>query len=61
MILCSPDEISYEVAPDGKSITFHPCGTTSHHPQDIIHRYCARCHRFMGLLETARKLKREML
>lgn len=36
----------YEVAPDGKSITFAPCMVTSYHPKDVEHRYCAFCGRF---------------
>lgn len=44
---------SFEVAADGSRITFHPCGVTSHHPEDVRHRYCARCRRFIGdLLQT---------
>ena len=38
----------YEVAPDGSSITFVPCQTTSYNADDIKHRYCAKCHRFIG-------------
>lgn len=56
-IQCSPDEISCTVAPDGKSITFHPCGITSFNENDVAARYCAACHRFMSLLEAARQLK----
>lgn len=35
---------SYTVGPD--YITCHRCGMTSHHPEDIKHRYCGMCHRF---------------
>jgi len=28
-------------------IRFLPCGIISHHREDIRHRYCARCHRFI--------------
>lgn len=59
-IPCSPDEISCTVAEDGKSITFHPCGLTSYHPSDIEQRYCAACHRWMGLLEAVREIRKEM-
>lgn len=36
----------FTIAPDGKSITCHRCGLTSHHPKDVEHRYCGRCHIF---------------
>lgn len=28
------------------SITCPECGMTSHHPEDVRHRYCGRCHQF---------------
>lgn len=28
------------------SITCHLCGRTSHHPQDVDHKFCGHCHRF---------------
>jgi len=58
-IPCSPDDISAVVADDGKSITFYPCGRTSHNPNDVEKRYCAACHRWMDLLELARRMKAE--
>lgn len=39
---------TFQVAQDGLSITFQPCGTTSYHPDDIKNRYCPLCHRFIG-------------
>jgi hypothetical protein len=39
---------SYTIAADGRSITFSPCGITSHNPNDLAHRYCGLCHRFIG-------------
>jgi hypothetical protein len=51
-----PLEITYAIAPDGKSITFQPCGFTSHHPLDVEARYCARCHRFMDLIELVKEM-----
>jgi hypothetical protein len=36
----------YTIAEDGKSITCHACGKTSHHPQDVERRYCGHCGRF---------------
>lgn len=60
MIPCDPDTISCTVAADGASITFQPCGVTSHHPKDVAARYCARCHRFMDLVEIAREIRREV-
>ena len=59
-IECDPDQISCAVAPDGKSITFYPCRWTSHNLNDVEKRYCARCHRWMDLLELARKVKEEV-
>lgn len=37
---------SYSVAPDGRSITCHVCGMTSHHPMDVQNKFCAKCHVF---------------
>jgi hypothetical protein len=31
--------------PDGRSITCHRCGTTSHNQIDVRERWCARCKR----------------
>lgn len=28
------------------SFTCPSCGTVSHHPKDVQHGYCPRCHRF---------------
>lgn len=39
---------SYQVAGNGNSITFHPCGTISYSPSDVTNRYCGKCHRFIG-------------
>ena len=39
-------EDRYSVAPDGLSITCHVCGRTSHHPKDVMERYCGYCHVF---------------
>lgn len=58
-IICDPARMSCVVAPDGKSIMFYPCGTVSYNPNDIKHRYCTRCHRFMELVEIARQITRE--
>ena len=38
---------SYEIIEDGKAIRFQPCGVTSYHPQDVMHKFCARCHCFI--------------
>jgi hypothetical protein len=27
------------------------CGRVSHHPQDLLHRYCGACHRYSEHLE----------
>lgn len=37
----------YEIAENGKSITFKPCGVTSFLREDIVHMYCAFCGRFI--------------
>jgi len=42
---CS-DHATFKIAADRRSIKFFPCGTVSHHAEDVRHRYCARCHRF---------------
>lgn len=60
MIICNPRDISYTVAADGKSITFQPCGVTSHNINDIENKYCARCHRFMELVKAARDILKEV-
>jgi CRISPR/Cas system-associated protein Cas10 (large subunit of type III CRISPR-Cas system) len=57
MIQCSLDEITYEVAPDGRSITFFPCRLTSFNTNDVEKRYCALCHRYMDLLEICREMR----
>lgn len=57
MIACShPLDITYILGADRKSITFYPCGYTSHHPQDVAERYCVRCHRWMDLIQLAREM-----
>jgi hypothetical protein len=43
----SRSESCYAIAADGRSVTFLPCGITSHHPMDVQHRYCALCHSFI--------------
>jgi hypothetical protein len=37
----------YTLSEDGDAITCVRCGTLSRHPQDVEHRYCARCHIFL--------------
>jgi ribosomal protein L37E len=36
--------MSYTISPDGKAITCHRCGLTSHNLHDVRHRYCGRCN-----------------
>lgn len=43
---------TYELAPDGKSITCLRCKLTSHNAHDVAQLYCGRCHAFHG--ETMR-------
>ena len=45
--VCCKYEQSYERSSDGESITFYPCWTKSHHPDDIKNAYCGRCHSFI--------------
>ena len=58
-MICDPDEISFTIADDGKSITFRPCGITSNNATDVEKRYCAWCHRYMDLVMLARQMKKE--
>lgn len=53
-----PRDVTYAVAEDGKSITFQPCGFTSHNPSDVAHKYCSRCHRFMDLIDLAKGMSK---
>lgn len=40
-----------------EAFTCPSCGTVSHHPQDVRHGYCPRCHRFTRAeANTARAL-----
>lgn len=55
-VCTDPLAIRFVIAPDGKSILFYPCEVVSYHPEDVRQRYCARCHRFMGLIDIARDL-----
>jgi hypothetical protein len=38
--------MSFTVSPDGLSITCHDCGFTSNNPNDVMNRYCGKCHKF---------------
>lgn len=35
--------------PEGTAITCHACGMTSFNANDIKHRYCRKCNKFMEL------------
>lgn len=37
---------SYDIDLNGPSITCKICGLTSYNVNDVVLRYCARCHRF---------------
>ena len=39
------------------SFTCRDCGMTSYNLNDVKHRYCGRCHKFMAELRTAADLK----
>lgn len=36
----------YSISSDGKMITCHTCGSTSHNRNDVANRYCGKCHKF---------------
>lgn len=42
----SPDIDPYRLLDEGQAIECLRCGAISHHPEDVRHRYCGRCHRF---------------
>jgi hypothetical protein len=37
------------------------CGTVSHHPDDLKHGYCGRCHDFTGIPAAQDAAWREMV
>jgi hypothetical protein len=37
---------TYTIAADGRSITCHRCGRTSHNANDVAQLYCSPCNRF---------------
>ena len=39
-------EATYEIAPDGKSITCRCCNRTSYNSKDVQYRYCVGCDLF---------------
>lgn len=39
----------YRISTDGRTITCLTCMMTSHHPEDVRHRYCGRCQVFHPL------------
>ena len=39
-------QAQYRVGADGTTITCLTCMMTSHHPDDVRHRYCGRCQVF---------------
>lgn len=39
-------EPSYRILDHGYAIQCLHCGLISHHPEDVTHRYCGKCHRF---------------
>lgn len=39
-------QAQYRLGTDGLTITCLTCQMTSHHPDDVRHRYCARCQVF---------------
>jgi hypothetical protein len=39
---------TYTIAADGKSITCHLCGRTSHNPNDVREKFCGCCCVFHG-------------
>jgi hypothetical protein len=59
-MMCNPREITCTVAENGRSIEFHPCGVISHNINDVQNKYCARCHRFVSLVDAARSILEEI-
>lgn len=39
-------EPTFTISADGRAITCHRCGLTSHHPMDVNQRYCGNCKLF---------------
>ncbi|MEA3211296.1 MAG: hypothetical protein QOE70_4353 [Chthoniobacter sp.] len=39
---------AYTISADGRSITCHACGRTSHNSNDVREKYCGHCHRFLS-------------
>ena len=37
-------EPTFTLATDGKAITCHKCGLTSHNPSDVAFHYCGKCN-----------------
>jgi hypothetical protein len=37
---------TFLISPDGKSITCHVCGMTSCNANDVLNKFCGRCHVF---------------
>ena len=44
--ISEPYRIIIDPGSGRKAITCNTCGKTSHHPQDVVQRYCGYCHRF---------------
>jgi len=38
--------VTYTLSPDGKAITCHKCGMTSHNLNDVEKHYCSKCRVF---------------
>jgi hypothetical protein len=39
-------QAQFRIGADGRTITCLTCMMTSHHPDDVRHRYCGRCQVF---------------
>ena len=37
---------AYRLLEDGEAIQCLACGLVSHNPNDVVQRYCGRCHKF---------------
>jgi len=42
---------------EAPSFTCRECGFTSYNLNDVKHRYCGRCHKFMAELRTAADMR----
>lgn len=49
---------TYRLVDEGRAIRCLICGTTSHNPHDVSHRYCGFCRCFHEDAENIERLRR---